>query len=120
MKGIDGASWPERVPQDPEISASESERAAAFRECTQLARLLGESARQIADTVDSSGMTEADRKAFLNCARTLQVQAKRLEHAARARKIERMHDSLGAIRGTCLSCHTRFRDYSGELDPPRT
>ncbi|MBI1827187.1 MAG: cytochrome c [Planctomycetes bacterium] len=119
MKRIGTAAWPGNVPQDPESSQSKSDRDAAFRETARLARLLAESATHIPDAANLSGMSEADRNGFLNYATTLRTQAARLENAAHHRQVEPMQQSLDSIRATCISCHSRFRDFSGELAPPR-
>jgi len=119
MKKIETIPWPANLPQDPEAPESPSERKTAFREAAQLAQSLAESASRIPNSTNLAGMSEADRNAFLNYAEALQSQASQLEQATHRGQVEPMQQSLDAIRSTCVSCHTRFRDLTGGLAPPR-
>jgi hypothetical protein len=33
-----------------------------------------------------------------------------------SRKVEQMQQSLDALNATCISCHSRHRDFSGQLN----
>jgi hypothetical protein len=109
------ASLPAGVPQDPESAAGrESRRAVA--EAAELADLLARTADGIPAAVDTSKMSEADRRGFISEAQTLRDQADELRDAARANRVEQMQTVLDRINSTCLSCHSRYRDFAGELN----
>ena len=61
-------------------------------------------------------MNDADRAGFEAEALTLRAQALRLRDAASGHKVEQMQRVLDGINSTCISCHSRYRDFSGQLD----
>jgi hypothetical protein len=111
--------WPSTLPDDPEEELDAQTRREMFLSGARLASALAESAEAIPSNVAAFGLSEADRTAFASTAELLSDQARRLGHAARRHDIEGMHRQLDAIRASCISCHTRFKDISGDL-PPRT
>lgn len=113
------ANWPTDLPDDPEVPTTPEMRAQAFRDGMRLADALSQSAREIPRTVAGMRMSEADRMSFTSNAHVLSDQARLLGQAARKHNVEGMQRQLEAIRSSCISCHTRFKDISGEL-PPRT
>jgi len=122
MKQLDaysGEHWPANLPDDPEVSMSEKERKEAFHNAAELAGELSDAAARIPHTIIDDQLSEADRIAFIGTAQVLGDQARNLRNSARRNHLEDMHKELDAIRATCISCHTRFKDISGEL-PPRT
>ena len=113
------ANWPETLPDDPEIEVTPQMREQAFRDGVRLASALADSAKEIPRSVAGFQMSGADRMMFASNANVLSDQARHLGRAARARNVESMQRQLDGIRSSCVSCHTRFKDISGDL-PPRT
>jgi cytochrome c556 len=107
-------NWPRQVPQDPE-DAQSAQPDAAMANAAILADSLANAAMQIPASVTNSKMSDADSAGFQAEANTLHRQALRLGEAARARNVEHMQMSLDAISDTCISCHSRYRDFSGQL-----
>jgi len=110
--------WPNSLPDDPEVTVTTDERNKEFKSGTELAAGLADAAARIPGTVGALNLSDADRSAFIGTANVLSDQAQRLGKAARRHNIEDMQKQLDAIRATCISCHTRFKDISGDL-PPR-
>jgi hypothetical protein len=107
-------NWPNNLPQDPE-----DQRAFNSRDAMGAARLadgLAAAAVRIPEAVTNANMSEADRAGFQAEADTLRDQALRLGQAARANRGEEMQASLDAINATCVSCHSRYREFSGQLN----
>ena len=111
-------SWPKTLPQDPEAKSPPG-NAADFDEVAALAASLADASTHIPDLAPTLKMSEADRSGFLVQAMTLHDQAQQLRDAARDRKIEQMQRTMDAINSTCISCHSRYRDFSGVLDSRR-
>jgi cytochrome c556 len=117
MKSLSSRSqrdWPRGVPQDPEDEQN-GDLAKMMDSAAILADHLADTSVQIPASVIDSKMSEADLAGFQAEANTLHRQAVRLGESARARKVEPMQKSLDAIGDTCISCHTRYRDFSGQL-----
>ena len=112
--------WPAGVPADSESAQSAAERAdadEAFREAAALADGLSEAARRIPRSVADHPMSADDRRGFAAEAERLRAQALELRRAARGRQVEQMQRRLNAISATCVSCHSQYKDFTGELDP---
>jgi hypothetical protein len=90
-----------------------------FAAASEAAKRLAIAAKKIPPSIENVQMTEEDRAEFKKQADALRDDARRLMFVARNRKAEPMHDLLDSIQATCISCHTRFRDVAGELQPPR-
>jgi cytochrome c' len=110
-------SWPAGIPQEPESPGQG--QPAQFDEVALLAAALGNAADQLPEVAGRIKMTEADRRGFLAEAQTLRDQASGLQHAAEQRRIEQMQTQMELINSTCISCHSRYRDFSGQLNAPR-
>ena len=110
-------NWPAGIPQEPE--SQQLPKPEAFDEVAELANSLMLSAEQIPKVTANVKMNEADRDGFLAQARVLRDQAKRLRDSARHHKIEQMQEDMAWLNSTCLSCHSRYRDFSGQLDSTR-
>ena len=110
--------WLHSLPDDPEVAVTEEERDKAFKSGGELASGLADAAVHIPGAIGALNLSDADRSAFMSTAKVLSDQARLLGKAARRHNVEEMQKQLDAIRATCLSCHTRFKDVSGEL-PPR-
>ncbi len=108
------ADWPRNVPQDPEDPHSDNLDQMMTNAAT-LSDDLASAALLIPVSAGNSKMTEADSAGFQAEASTLHRQALRLGVAAKAKNIEQMQISLDALGDTCISCHSRYRDFSGEL-----
>jgi len=113
------ARWPAGVPDDPEASSRQAREEAdeAFRDAASLADGLATAAGRIPRSVADHPMSAEDRSGFNAEAARLRDEALRLRKAARARRVEPMQRSLDAISSTCISCHSRYRDFTGELEP---
>lgn len=85
-----------------------------------LASDLMTSADEIPDRAKAIPMQDADRAGFVAEARTLRVQAQGLRDAARQQRIEQMQRQMDAINATCISCHSRYRDFAGQLNTAQT
>ena len=110
--------WPAGVPQDPEAGESKEARREAdeaFRDAEALADGLADAAVRIPRSVADHPMSADDRRGFAAEARRLHDQAVQLRQAARGRKVEQMQRSLDQISSTCVSCHSQYRDFTGEL-----
>lgn len=110
--------WPSTLPDDPEAAVTSEDRDQAFENGAKLAISLADAAERIPDSIALRSLSQADRDAFVATAQTLAAQSKQLGKAAKKHRVEEMQRLLDATRATCISCHTRFKDVSGEL-PPR-
>jgi hypothetical protein len=106
-------NWPKDLPQDPEDQ--QSRRSRDTMGAAKLADGLAAGAERIPASVTTATMSEADRAGFQAEADTLRDQALRLGQAARTNQVEHMQESLDGISATCISCHSRYRDFSGQL-----
>ena len=121
MKSISAkmlSDWPDeharpRSDRDPEQVEE------AFQAAVKLAEGLEASAEGIPASVEHMSMSAASRAGFNAEADMLRRQAIGLGEAARARRADQMQQSLDAISATCISCHSRYRDFAGELDTQR-
>jgi cytochrome c556 len=113
IERLSGAAHGVELADDPAPLTAEFQRAQGF------ASRLAASAEALPDAMDRIRLTSDDREAFLEQARALQKQAQNLSRAAGERRPADMQRLLDAITTTCISCHTRFRDFTGELAPPR-
>lgn len=110
-------SWPASMPDEPEAipKSREEDFEAVAREANGL-MLAAEKFPSVAENIK---MNEADREGFLAQARVLGEQARRLRDAARQRRLDQMQEQMVWLNSTCLSCHSRYRDFSGQLDSTR-
>ena len=109
-------SWPQEI--EDEYTAARSESVAeALGKASQLADKLAEAAIRIPRAVAPIEMAEVDRRSFQSQVDTLRDQALRLQTSADAGDLEAMRRTLASIDATCNSCHQRFRDFSGPIDP---
>jgi cytochrome c556 len=106
------------VPDDPESPASEEARE-AFADAAKLADGLARAARDIPRSVADREMAAETRRGFNAEARRLREQALALKEAARDRKVEPMQRALDGISSSCISCHSQYRDFAGELGARR-
>jgi hypothetical protein len=107
--------WPAGLPQEPEDPAAATQPN-QFEEIAALANSLGEAADHLPGVAGRIAMSAADRAGFLAEARTLREQAAELQAAANRRSIEQMQRTMEGINSTCISCHSRYRDFSGQLN----
>ena len=108
-------AWPAGLPQEPESPAA-STQPYEFDEIAALANALADEADHLPAIVGQVTMSQADRAGFLAEARTLHEQATALQSAANRRSIEQMQRQMDGINATCVSCHSRYRDFSGLLN----
>ena len=110
--------WPAGLPEEPEVKETDRSRAdaeQAFRDASALAEGLAEAARQIPRSVADHPMSAEDRRGFAAEADRLRRQALDLRRAARGRQVEHMQRAFEQISSTCVSCHSQYRDFAGEL-----
>ena len=112
------AHWPAGVPDDPEAPLTD-DVADSFRQAERLADGLAAAARNIPRAVADREMSPEVRRGFNAEARRLRQQSLELKEAARGRKVERMQRLLDGISASCISCHSNYRDFTGELDTSR-
>ena len=117
ISGLRGA-FPKGLPEDAE-SPSGREARQALAEAAAVSNALADAARQIADVVETRKLSEADRRGFLAEALTLHDQAILLRNAARRNQLEPLQGMLDNINATCISCHSRYRDLSGDMNVHR-
>ena len=103
-----------KLPPDPESDKKSDPK--VFEEAEKLASQLAKTAATIPTSKRDRPLSEAARADFEKLAMDLQRQAKDLEAAAKAHQVEQMQRSFRAINATCVGCHSRFRDFAGELD----
>jgi cytochrome c556 len=114
LSGLRGA-FPRGLPDDPESPAGRQAHH-ALSEAAAVADALAETATRIPAVVQDKAMTPSDRRGFIAEAMRLHDQAIALGDAARANHIEPLQDLLDNVNSTCISCHSRYRDLTGELN----
>lgn len=121
MREIERSSRDVSGASDRELTASRPVRDVQydFAAAAKIAGRLAASADALPQTVEGINLGPGDRAAFLEQAAALRDQAMNLGNAARGRRLSEMWKHLDAVTATCVSCHTRFRDFTGELAPPR-
>ena len=112
------AHWPAGVPADPEAPLTD-DVADSFRQAGRLADGLAAAARNIPRAVADREMSPETRRGFNAEAERLRQQSLQLKEAARGRKVEQMQRLLDGISSSCISCHSQYRDFTGELDVRR-
>ena len=112
------AYWPAGLPDDPEVRPP-AEADQAFRDAARLADGLARGARDIPRAVADREMSPETRRGFNAEASRLRNQALQLKEASRGRKVERMQRLLDGISSSCISCHSQYRDFTGELGTSR-
>lgn len=100
-------------------SANATDSVHEFLKASRAAEQLAESANTMADDVNRFNLGLEDRKVFLELSRAMHDQALAAGRSARDRRTNDFRRHLDAIQATCISCHTRFRDFAAELAPPR-
>ncbi len=113
IAGLRGA-FPKGLPEDAESPEGQASRR-ALAEMASVANALAEAANTIPGTVENKPMSAADRRGFNAEAQTLHDQATALRNAARSNQIEPLQGMLDGINSTCIACHSRYRDISGDL-----
>ena len=114
LSGLRGA-MPKDLPEDAESPAGREARR-ALAEAAAVADALADTATRIPAAVEGKTMSDADRRGFVAEAGRLHDQAVALRDAARGNRIEPLQGMLDNINSTCISCHSRYRDFSGELN----
>lgn len=115
LQSLTVATWPQEL--EPEFSnARTQQRVEVFSEAKHLAEGLARAADEIPAAVTDVEMSEADKRSFMAQVDTLREQAQRLGKAAGSTDERGMDRALKAIDETCMSCHERFRDFSGSIN----
>jgi len=117
MAGLVERQQPDATPTQHE--RKEEANKAALGAAAVYARALAEATDGIRAAVAHEEMSRADRAAFDAQVDTLQDQAIALATAAHSGDVAAMRRIVAMIDQTCTACHTRFRDYSGLLEPYR-
>jgi cytochrome c556 len=110
---------PKDFPQDPEESINRSVEG-YFGQAQTLAAELASTASLIPKSANVSKMGDADRAGFEAEAATLRDQALHLRDAAAGHRVEQMLRLYDSINSTCISCHSRYRDFSGQIALPNS
>ena len=108
-------AFPKGLPQDAE-SPDGLEARRALVELAAVANALADTAKNIPAAVEKKPMSDTDRRGFVAEAERLHDQAVVLRDAARVNQIEPLQGMRDNINVTCISCHSRYRDISGELN----
>ena len=114
LSGLRGA-FPRGLPDDAETPAGRQARH-ALSEAAAVADALAETATRIPAAIEGKAMPLADRRGFVAEAMRLHDQAVALGDAARANHLEPLQELLDSVNSTCISCHSRYRDVTGELN----
>jgi cytochrome c556 len=110
-------SWPRDVPADAEAPSRPSEE--SFRQASSLADGLASAAGRIPESIQNQPMSQTDRRGFASEASRLRDSALELKRAAEQQRLEPMQRALDQINSSCIACHSRYRDFAGELDTRR-
>ena len=102
------------LPADPESNKAADPR--VFAEVEALAGGLAAAAARIAPAAEGVKLFHEDRAAFEAEAATLRRHAQDLGAAAGSHNVERMQRTFDRINASCIGCHSRFRDFAGQLD----
>lgn len=114
IRGLHEA-FPKGLPEDAE-SPEGLEARRALVELAAVANALADTAKNIPTAVEKKRMSDTDRHGFVAEAVRLHDQAIVLRDAARANQIEPLQGMRNDIDFTCISCHSRYRDISGDLN----
>jgi len=109
-------SWRAGRPQEPENPAAATQPY-QFDEIAVFANALAEAADHLPSVTGHIPLSPTDRAGFLAEARTLHEQAVQLQSAANHRNIEQMQLQMDRINSSCISCHSHYRDFAGQLVP---
>lgn len=110
-------SYPTGLPDDVESKSVPLQR--AFAQAATLADGLAQTAQRIPDAIRDKRISDEDRRGFLEEAATLRTHAERLKVAAEEHQLEPMQRSLLGINATCIACHSKYKDISGQIDFPK-
>lgn len=106
-----------RLPGDAENPPAPEELDKAFANAATLAEQLSGASRDIPAAAAWLKLNEGDRRGFVAEAESLGKYAAQLKRDATARQAEAMDRTLTQINATCVTCHTRYRDRSVDVDP---
>jgi len=113
-------NYPRGLPEDPE-HPTPPDLSRAFADAAKLADGLAKGAERIPLAIEGNEKISAeDRAGFLEEARTLRAHALQLRAAADERRLEGMQRSLLGINATCIGCHSKYKDISGEISFPKS
>jgi hypothetical protein len=115
-KMVSGA--PDYEPR-PRSDQTDEDVRKAIESTVKLADGLAASAERIPASVEGVQMSEADRAGFNAEAQTLRTQAIHLRDVARTGKTVEMQRAMSAIGSTCISCHSRYREFAGDINSAR-
>jgi hypothetical protein len=112
--------YPSGLPSDPEQPTPPA-ISRAFADASMLADALAKGAERIPHAIEGNNrISPEDRAGFLQEASTLREHALQLKTAADERRLEGMQRSLLGINATCIGCHSKYKDISGEIDFPKS
>ena len=111
--------WPKTMPTDVEQPVDAASQQKAYDQAAMLADSLAIAAGQIPAAADEKTLPEDVRSGFLAEARKLRDLAQQLKKDAQGERAESMQRTLDSINATCLNCHSKYRDLTGNIDFPR-
>jgi hypothetical protein len=118
MARISARRWAADGTGDKDVESSPNAEK-DVKKVSTLAAELAAMATNIPSSVNLRTLSASDRTAFSAEANNLHDQAMSLQRAAEMNQIEQMQRVMREIDGTCISCHSRFRDLTGVLNMPR-
>ena len=108
--------YPSGLPSDPE-QPTPPDIARAFADAARLADALARGAERIPRAIEgNTKISDEDRRGFFEEAQTLRRHALQLGADADDRRLEGMQRSLLGINATCIACHSKYKDISGEIN----
>jgi hypothetical protein len=110
-------NWPKTLPTDVEQPVDPVAQQKAYEQATKLADELVIAAGQIPATVGGKSLPDEYRAGFLHEVEVLKDQAKELRKNATEKRAESMSRNLDAINVSCINCHSKYRDLTGNVDP---
>lgn len=108
MSGLNGLAY-QRLPQ--ELDAA-SQQQTELGKVAALAGKLGQSAKEIPNVAGDLGLSAEDQKVFLVLANQLRTQAETMDGQAHRGELRAVQATMTEISGTCVACHTLFRELS--------
>lgn len=96
----------DRLPQEYDTTGKKERLA---REAGDVARALQASADDVLGVMPQLDLSAGDAETFRRLAEKLHAQGTMLEEQGRLGQVEKLPETLEAMKGTCVACHSLFR-----------